>query len=281
MTTRVHRPEDLPDFQNPPLVETVLSLQFQPLEGFSLVHVGLLWHKFRDSFPVIEERHPLPVAYEAFGEPSQGQLEVKIEGKPSAPRAWFLNQAQTELIQIQTDRFVHNWRKVGQPSRPYPRYESIRQKFCEEVKELQRFLSDEGLGQILINQCEVTYVNHIEPCHVWRSHGQIDRVLRNWTSLEDGSFLPEAEDRAIQQRYVIVGDSGAPVGRLHASLAPAWGKGGQSPILVLTLTARGRPIGEGIDGAFAFLDLGRTWIVKGFADLTTTEMHQVWRRTDA
>ena len=62
MMTRVHRPEDLPDFRDPPLVETVLSLRFKPLEGFSLGHVGLLWHQFRSEFPLIEEHSPLPVA---------------------------------------------------------------------------------------------------------------------------------------------------------------------------------------------------------------------------
>ena len=66
MTTRVHRPEDLPDFQFPPLVETVLSLQFKPLERFSSLHFGLLWHQFRGNFPLIEEHFSLPVARESF-----------------------------------------------------------------------------------------------------------------------------------------------------------------------------------------------------------------------
>ena len=280
MTTRPLRPEGLPDFQDPPLVETVLSLQFQPVQGFSLVHVGLLWQQFRDTFPRIEEHPPLPAARETFGVPSQGRMEVTIEGKPPLPRVWFLNESETELIQIQADRFIHNWRKAGKASTPYPRFERVRAKFRDEVREFQQFLSDEKLGQIVINQCEVTYANHIEPRDVWHRHGQVQGVLRNWTSLAS-SFLPEAEDGTVQQRFVIPSDSGAPVGRLYTSLTPAWKAGGQSPILVLTLTARGSPIGDGIDGAFAFFDLGREWIVKGFTDLTTTEMHRVWGRIDA
>jgi hypothetical protein len=47
----------------------------------------------------------------------------------------------------------------------------------------------------------------------------------------------------------------------------------------LTLTARGAPIGAGVAGALEFLDLGRRWIVRGFADLTTERMHIAWRRT--
>ena len=280
MTTRLLRPDDLPDFRNPPLVETVLSLQFQPLRGFKSVHVGLLWHQFRDTFPLIEEHPPLNVARETFGVPAPGQVEVTIEEKPPLPRVWFLNASETELIQIQADRFIHNWRKSGKVSTPYPRYEGVRAKFRDEVRGFQQFLSDEKLGQIVINQCEVTYVNHIEPCEAWHSHGQIEGVLRAWDA-RGRVFLPEAEGGRIEQRFVIRSDSGGPLGRLHASLTPAWKVEGQSPILVLTLTARGSPIGEGIDGAFAFLDLGREWIVRGFAELTTTEMHRVWERIDA
>ncbi len=280
MMTRLPRPEDLPDFRDPPLVETVLSLQFRQLQGFSLVHLGMLWHQFRDAFPLIEEHPPLPSAHESFGMPSPAQMEVTIERKPPLPRLWLVNESETELIQIQEDRFIHNWRKAGKVSTPYPRYERVRAKFRDEVEKFQLFLTEERIGQITLNQCEVTYVNHIEPCEVWQRHGQMEGVLRNWTARES-AFLPEVEGGRVQQRFVIRGDSGSPLGRLHASLVPAWTAGGQSPILVLTLTARGSPIGDGIDGAFAFFDLAREWIVKGFTDLTTTNMHRVWGRNDA
>jgi hypothetical protein len=48
---------------------------------------------------------------------------------------------------------------------------------------------------------------------------------------------------------------------------------------MMNLTARGKPLSGDIDGAFAFFDLGRRWIVKGFADLTTQIMQEkVWER---
>ena len=37
------RPEDLPDFRDPPLVEVVLGVQFATVAGFGSVHAGLLW----------------------------------------------------------------------------------------------------------------------------------------------------------------------------------------------------------------------------------------------
>jgi hypothetical protein len=44
-------------------------------------------------------------------------------------------------------------------------------------------------------------------------------------------------------------------------------------MFVLNLTARGL-LGKSTE----FLDLGREWIVRSFAEMTTTEMHEVWKR---
>jgi len=278
MTTT--RPEDLPDFRKPPLAETVLSLQFEPLNGLTAAHLGVLWERFRDRLPFIEEHPPLQAVRETFAPPSPPRVVVTVEQKPPAPRLWFLNEAKSELIQVQADRFIHNWRKM-QGLEPYPHYEPIRDKFRGEVAILEQFLKDEKLGTLAVNQCEVTYINHIEPSGVWERHGQLEKVFRNWKHLSESVFLPEPQDAAGRLRFVIRNEAGAPVGRLHVAVQPAWKKADNSPILALNLTARGAPLGEGIVGAFAFFDLGRRWIVKGFADLTTPEMHQVWERIDA
>jgi hypothetical protein len=273
------RPEDLPDFRKPPLAETVLSIQFEPVAGMTTAHLGLLWNRFRKQLPVIEEHPLLPATFENFELPSPAQVEVTFEEKPPMPRVWFLNQGGSELIQVQADRFIHNWRKL-EGLDPYPRYGPIRDKFRAEVAVLEEFLQDEKLGALAVNQCEVTYVNHIEPCVVWAGHGEVEKTLVMFSRLGSASFLPEPEDVALRMRFVIPGPTGNPIGRLHAVVQPAWKKSDKSPILTLNLIARGAPIGEGIDGAFAFLDLGRRWIVNGFADLTTSEMQRMWERTD-
>jgi uncharacterized protein (TIGR04255 family) len=280
MTLNTGRPEGLPDFDKPPLAETVLSLQLEPIAGLTTAHVGVLWQRFRDQLPLIEEQPPLAPVLEKFDPPSPAQVEVTVEEKPPVPRVWFLNRSKTELIQVQADRFIRNWRKM-KDIQPYPRYEPIRERFRGEVNILAQFLQDEGLGSLAVNQCEVTYVNHIEPSSGWERHGQVDKVLRHWSGLPAGSFLPEAEDVGVRLRFVIPGGDGNPIGRLHVGLQPGWKKADNSPILAMNLTARGVPIGEGIDGAFAFFDLGRKWIVKAFVDLTTSGMQKIWGRTDA
>jgi uncharacterized protein (TIGR04255 family) len=272
-------PQDLPDFRRPPVAETVLSLQFEPISGLTTAHVGLLWQRFRDQLPLVEEQPPLPPAFERFDAPKPPEVEVTVEEKLPAPRVWFLNRAKTELIQVQPDRLVHNWRKV-EGIEPYPRYERIRDDFRREAETFERFLNDEGLGALNVNQCEVTYVNHIEGSGIWGRHGQLDTVLRNWSRLPTGAFLGEPEDAVVRMRFVIPGE-GKPAGRLHVAFQPARKKTDNSPLFLMTLTARGAPLGDGMEGAFAFFDLGRPWIVKAFADLTTPGMHLVWERIHA
>jgi len=274
------RPKDLPDFRKPPVAETALSLQFEAISGLTSAHLGVLWERFRQDLPLIEEHSPLPPVFEKFEPPSPSQVEVMIEEKPPLPRVWFLNESKTELIQMQSNRFIHNWRKM-EGLEPYPRYEPIREKFRGEVAALEAFLRDENLGALAVNQCEVTYVNHIEPAGVWERPGQLEKVFSMWSGLQNASFLPNPEDAGLHMRFVIPNETGEPIGRLHVVVHPAWKKTDNSPILALNLTARGVPIGGGIDAAFSFFDLARRWIVKGFADLTTPEMHRVWESIDA
>ena len=104
-------------------------------------------------------------------------------------------------------------------------------------------------------------------------------MLRQWTDLPSDGFLPQAEDVALRFRYVIPDDSGRPIGRLHVVFQPAWRTADNLPIFTMNLTARGKPLRGGVEGAFAFFDLGRRWIVKGFADLTTQAMQdKIWGR---
>jgi uncharacterized protein (TIGR04255 family) len=272
------RPTDLPEYNRPPVSEVVLSLQFEPLEGMKTPLIGLLWQRFREYLPEMEEHPPLPHIVEQFGAPALPRLDVVVEEKLPVPRVWFLTAEKTQLVQVQQDRFIHNWRKVtGQE--PYPRYVSIREIFKEEVTKLIEFLREENVGRMKINQCEVTYVNQIEPRGFWEKFGDVSAVLRNWTDLPPGGFLPGAEDVSLRARYILPGDSGEPVGRLHVLFQPAWKKVDYSPVFTMNLTARGRPLSDDLEGAFGFLDLGHVWIVKGFADLCTETMqYKAWER---
>src|SRR5271155_5943414 len=107
------RPDDLPDFENPPVVETVLSVQFEPLRGINTAYLGLLWKEFSAGFPRAEDQPLLPRSVEEFpeGPPARLGLQLQAFEKPPPLRMWFVSERGNEMIQVQADRFIKNWRK--------------------------------------------------------------------------------------------------------------------------------------------------------------------------
>lgn len=276
------RPPDLPDFGAPPVAEVVLSAQFEKLPSFRTVHIGLLWEHFRRKFPVTEEHAPLDPIFENLDSDSlvrnTGMIRIRSFEKPPLPRAWFINSQGSQLIQVQADRFIHNWRKVQQ-TEEYPRYETIREAFVLELESFARFVEKENLGSLQFNQGEITYVNHIIPGDAGTDHKDPHRIVRYWNPLTQG-FLPPPEDISFNVRQVIRTRDQRVAGRLHTSLQAGWRSDDKAPIYILELTARGAPQSPDVIGVTDFFDLGREWIVKGFTEITTDEMHALWRRKD-
>ena len=272
----------LPNFENPPVVEVALSVQFEPLTLLKVAHVGRLWSAFReDGFTLTEDHRNLEPIHEPFDPRFYAQdfgIKFKSLDVPPVPRVWFLNDLGTELIQVQQDRFIHNWRKTGNDV-DYVRYPQVRERFVKSFERFEAFVESEGLGHITPDQCEVTYTNQMVQGDGWESQGSLDRVFAFWRKNDTG-FLPEPENASAAIRYVIPGADGKPIGRLHVDLQPAFRKSDFMPMLILNLTARGAPLEPGRSGVLGFFDLGREWIVRGFAAMTTKEMHSTWRRTD-
>ncbi len=267
------QPRPLPDFDLPPVVETVLGVQFAPLQQFSSPYFGLFWKEIRASYPSFELRPPLDVVIEEFGSLRPGPtLGVELVAEP-AVRCWFKNGDSTQLIQVQRDRFVQNWRKVT-GDELYPRYARLKPSFREEWTRFCRFLEREGIGVPEVNQCEVTYVNHIEIGSVLGSYGEMQRVVSGWSGRNSGNFLPHPESVRLNTTYVMPDKRG----RLHIVLQPAIRRRDAKEIVQLNLTARGRPHSSGVEDILDWFDMGHEWIVRGFTDFTTPEMHEVWER---
>lgn len=269
----------LPDFEDPPVTEVALAVQFEPLSALRTPQIGLIWNKFREQFPRIEEHAPLGRMVERFGVvgPPKPEIRLEMTRKPPVPRCWFLNESGTELIQVQQDRFAHNWRKVGEGDE-YPRYEHVRACFRNELVKFGDFVRQEKLGDLEPDHCEVTYVNHIVSGRGWDNHGQIGEVLTVLAPEYSEPFLPDAEEFRLRAAYVVPGSDGTPLGRLHVSVDPAYRRSDARPMFVLNLVARARPEGQDLDSVLRVLDIGREWIVRGFAAITTGQMHKIWGR---
>ena len=265
----------LPDFENPPLTEVAISVQFESLARLQAPQIGLLWSKYRDRFPNTEQHKPLDPHIESFEQPAQPKIQFEISTVPPAPRCWFLNDRGSELIQIQLNRFTRNWRKV-EKSDEYPRYHHVREQFALDLTHFCSFLESEGLGEFQPLQCEVSYINNIEPSDDWNSHSHLGKVLSMWNPRKIGDLLSNLENCRVATQHVIRNEEGIPFARLHISTQPAFSAVDHRPIFVMNITARGAPIEQSIPGVLEFIDKGRELIVQGFKSVTTPEMHSEW-----
>lgn len=263
----------LPDFAQPPVDETALSVQFAPIPGFSIPHFGLYWARVRNEYPRFELQQPIQNVTEQFGSnlPFSNQLGIAFLQLPDI-RCWFLDPNGNRLIQVQRDRLVHNWRKVT-GTETYPRYPELRESLQKEWWRFCDFLKDEKLERPKINQCEVTYVNNIEYGKGWKDYGELDKVIAALATPKlRGRFLPDPERTSMQVTYCLEEYAG----RLYVSFIPVIRSRDGKEVLQMTLTARGAPKSSSEEDVFDWLDLGRKWIVRGFADFTTAEMHNIW-----
>jgi uncharacterized protein (TIGR04255 family) len=278
MPTR--RPPTLPNFKRPPVSEVVLSIQFASLDQLNGPFIGLFWTSLRSQYPSIAEQGEIQPVFETFGTPAAQSIRFQALLSPPMPRFWLQKEGMPDLLQIQRDRLMHNWRRTADDA-VYPRYEKLRDRFEREVLKFSKFLDKEGLGRLEINQCEVSYINMIDSVPSGGDlHSSLDEISPLWAGLTTDRVPGDVENSLVQMRYFL-NDENEKIGRIHVLMQPAFLPSDLKPVFRVELTARGRPPGSSIEEAFGLLDLERDAVVRTFAAVTTPEMHKLWGRTDA
>jgi len=268
----------IPSFRSPPLNEVFLGVQYDNIEAFNITTYGELWEKFRKKFPIAEQHLPIEPSFEKIGGRKQSlnelpQIKLKQLISAQLPRAWFISEKRHDLIQIQPNRFIRNWRRLD-VSDTYPRYEKhLRPEFLESMNTLQSFYKENGMGELKPSQCEISYINHID---VGKNHDLLSEVFTGWSGNYDLSNLAEIEEVQLNIKHIINDDEGNFVGRLYVKVQPAFTVEDNKPVFLIELTVRGRPLSEGLEGVMNFMDLGREKIVRAFTEMTTKEMHDLW-----
>lgn len=263
------RPEHLPDFDSPPLDEVVLGVQFSPIGGYSSVFARDVWDLFKEQFPGVQEQPPLEPSFETFGgsAPRPG-MELRFGPPPLRGRLWFLSKDQNHLIQFQEDRLLLNWRKRPN-GQGYPRFEGIAASFEQYLNKLQGFFEAAFGTRLDINQSEVSYIN-VVPVESYSEAGKWFRVL----DLESIN----SETVSLLCNEVVHDLSGKPYARLIHELHSVVTVDRRVKALRFALSFRGKPAGNDIRAAIAFVRQGREKIVTRFSDLTTDEAHVNWNR---
>lgn len=260
----------LPDFQNPPVEEVVLGIQFEPPSAYTSVFVGQIWDMYRAEFPKVMEVPRLEPQFEIFGGNAAPGIHFNFGPPPLRGRLWFLSEDESHLVQIQEDRFFLNWRKRpnGITEQPYPRYEQIAASFRKSVNLLDQFFLKAFGNGLQITQAEAAYINLVPE----KTSADIGKTF---SFLQAGNLNLEGYVTNLVE--IIEDVAGKPVARAYYELQRFAGQDG-SKFARFNLTVRGKPAGAAIEDSFKFIDFARENIVAKFCDLTTPEAHEIWGR---
>jgi len=250
------------------VVEVVMGVQFRPLE-LSSPYFGLFWETVRSTYAECSENPPIHPQIEDFARPGALQdLKLQLAQVPPLPRVFLVELGGNWLIQLQRDRFFHNWRSLSGEDE-YPRYPAVRKRFFAQWANFRRFVSEhEGLGAIKVNQLEMTYLNHIAP---WTDDSDLGEVFPDFQWRKGDRLLCKPEACNISCAFTSTDKRT----RLRAAIRPGLHKE-KGKIFLFELTVRGAPEEDDLE---AWFDQGRAWIVTAFADLTSEKWHQTWGRT--
>ncbi len=265
----------LPDYANPPVVETILGVQFEPLPDFRNAHLGAFWKTLnQNEWPKVADAPPLESQVERFSEQMEwGRMAFQFKLAQDMPnRLQVSNKDGDRMIQVQNGRLHFNW--LGKAGGPYPHYGPVRDGFDWLLGQFSDYIAREKLGDLRPNQWEVTYLNHIPKGTVWKT-------VADWHffsplgAVPSVSELIEAESFGGEWHYIIPEKRG----RLHVRWQHSQR---QEPkleeIIVLNLTARGPVEDEkaGLTAALTGLDLGHDVIVRSFKDFMSKDASDYW-----
>jgi uncharacterized protein (TIGR04255 family) len=145
-------------FDAPPINEVVMAIFHEPIHEMRVQHIGVYWQLIRKKFPLCQQQSPIL-------SPNDPQSSALLAVMPDEifplPRFWFSGKDDPNLIQIQRDAFILNWRRGTNTA--YPHYEQVEQDFWEHFDTYRRFVEESMYHKIdLITRCELTYINVIE-----------------------------------------------------------------------------------------------------------------------
>ena len=258
-------------FKNPPVDEVVVSTYFSPpLSGLRSEHIGLFWGKMKGDFPVVSQQPPV-MDQQSPAEMVQG---IDADEPFPMPRYWIISRDETELIQIQKNAFMFNWRRTGGQ---YPRFHRrIKPAFDEYYGRFSEFVRTEiDTTEPLIDLCELTYINVVERCEYWRGAQDTGKVVPAFSIPAPGSDSSEPSGFACNYGYDVDG--------LHLNVGIRSGvriEQAAVAVLVLEIKAGGRLGQVAKSGVDAWFERAHATIFKCFVNITSRDIqNRYWEPT--
>jgi len=251
-------------FDNPPVTETSIGFYFQKIEGWNLLHQGVLWERFRAKYPVLEILPPiLDVA---------PQTKLHLDLTSPIMRTGFSNREKTQLVQIQDGLLLHNWRKTTE-SPEYHRYAETRQQLHEDWNTFWGYLRQNSLKDPAVSRCEVSYFNHFVRNEDWKDFSELSDIFTVWKALPQSSSYGTVHMAGFNVFYQL--DSGV----ANIAVQPAIRSSDGKEIIQFTLTSSALPQSSEEGELFRCLDECHENARRVFVDFTTEKVRERWKQT--
>jgi uncharacterized protein (TIGR04255 family) len=255
-------------FKSPPLIETVLGVQFKNVPKLNNALLYGFWSSLKPEWPNVEEAPLLPPIYEKFDNTQwlAAMVNVQIQLMPMAHRLRIFDSNRSRMIQVQNGRFHYNW--IATAGEKYPSYSVVRPEFDKLYKRFKEYLSENGIENLEEDQWEVTYISHIPKATLWNDIVDVQKIFPGLPALKtdevklDNFFTRFDLEIKPQQ------------GRLHVQINNANDQK-SSEVIRVDFTARGPVASAGLD-LDKGLNLGRKVSVETFFKLTSSEAHTYW-----
>ncbi len=261
------------DYERPPVIEVVCGVQFHELSKLTAGLIGAYWTQIRDEYPETSSVPPLPHLVERPLRPALRKSQRMRLNAAALPRTFFIHESRNWVVQLQADRFLHNWRNdAGDAS--YPRFPAVFQRFQDQWNRFRAFGEAESL-KIEVDQLELTYINHLPRGDGWNTLAEIGNAFPDLGWRRERSFLPSPEAMSWEAQFALPEEQG----RLHVSISPGVHQDTQKEVILCELVARGIPPSLDEFALTNWFFLAREWIVRGFDDLTSVQVQDsIWRR---
>ncbi len=252
------------EFDERPPIEMVAGIRFVPASGLRLFALSGLVEKWEKLYPNVREVDPLLDWFEP-GLPDPLHFTV---GHPF--RLWFLDESEQELVQLQADRLLVNWRMLDGGA--YPGYPHIKERLLERLDGVNEFLQLQQTNPVQVVGAEISCINSVSVNG--RSGGALERVLRPWQRDPLGQLgMPDFATCTLAYS-VAISCSDAP-GQLVVEAKPNRTAAGHS---TMSLSLTFRSVVKPAASIGTYLDEMHRHIISGFLGLTPEELQQDWGR---
>lgn len=265
-------PHDL-IFDDPPVIETRLSIQFDPLVNLRVGHFGLFWQDCVDSgeWEFLRDLSAQPREVEQFG---TRRLNPDRIGSTSAVPSVCMNLTRRDKlrsIQLQADRLTYGWNREGGER---PSYSTVKTEFETLVGRFEAFAGARIQRSLVANLWHLTYVNAIRPGDLWRTPSDWHKVLPG--------IFPEDGPRSGKFPWTTFNGTWyfeipPELGRVRVQVQKAVRDKSEEVFLLMVLRAQGE-IGPGrVDSWSAGLDVGHEAVISLFETLSSEAAKREWR----